>query len=114
MSSFLITYFSNNSTSTNFFNQGLSGQKNIPIISTALASAGNSTLANQVPTLVVSPRVPAGYRSSVPYTHYSLLRTIEDAWALQPLSANDAAASPLSDFFTPHETTPSPSGRGLG
>ena len=74
----------------------------------------DSTLANQVPLLVVSPRVPAGYRSSVPYTHYSLLRTIEDAWALQPLSANDAAATPLSDFFPPHETTPSPSGRGPG
>jgi hypothetical protein len=34
--------------STNFFNQGLAGQKDIPIISTALAGVGNSTLANQV------------------------------------------------------------------
>jgi hypothetical protein len=34
--------------STNFFNQGLAGQKDVPIISTALASASNSTLANYV------------------------------------------------------------------
>jgi hypothetical protein len=34
--------------STNFFNQGLAGQQDIPIISTALAGAGNSTLANYV------------------------------------------------------------------
>jgi hypothetical protein len=34
--------------STNFFNQGLPGQKDIPIISTALAGVGNSQLANQV------------------------------------------------------------------
>lgn len=34
--------------STNFFNQGLPGQANIPIISTALASTSNSTLANYV------------------------------------------------------------------
>jgi hypothetical protein len=34
--------------STNFFNQGLPGQANIPIISTALAGTGNSTLANYV------------------------------------------------------------------
>ncbi len=34
--------------STNFFNQGLPGQVAVPIISTALASAANSTLANYV------------------------------------------------------------------
>jgi Carboxypeptidase regulatory-like domain len=34
--------------STSFFNTGLAGQTSIPIISTALANAGNSTLANYV------------------------------------------------------------------
>jgi hypothetical protein len=34
--------------STNFFNQGLAGQKDVPILSTALAGASNSTLANYV------------------------------------------------------------------
>jgi len=33
--------------------------------------------------------VPKGFRSDVAYTHYSLLRTIESAWNLAPLTAND-------------------------
>ena len=64
----------------------------------------DGTLANQVPTLVVSSQVEPGYRSTLAYTHYSLLRTIEDAWSLAPLGPNDAAASPLSDFFSPSPT----------
>ena len=43
--------------------------------------------------------MPKGFRSDVAYTHYSLLRTIESAWNLAPLTANDAAASPMADFF---------------
>src|SRR5882762_6370930 len=53
---------------------------------------------NQVPTLVIADRVPKGFRSDVACTHYSLLRTIESAWNLAPLTANDAA-SPMADFF---------------
>jgi hypothetical protein len=51
--------------------------------------------------LVISPQVGAGFHSTTPYTHYSLLRTLEVAWGLAPLGSNDAAASPMSDFFTP-------------
>jgi hypothetical protein len=40
--------------------------------------------------------VPAGFKLQVPY---SLLRTIETAWGLAPLTANDAAATAMSDFF---------------
>jgi phosphatidylinositol-3-phosphatase len=54
---------------------------------------------NQVATLVVADSVPSGFASQVPYTHYSLLRTIEASWGLAPLTANDAAAAPMSDFF---------------
>jgi hypothetical protein len=35
----------------------------------------------------------------VAYNHYSLLRTIELAWGLAPLTANDAAAAAMDDFF---------------
>ena len=56
--------------------------------------------SNQVPVLVVAPGVSPGFRSSVPYSHYSLLRTVEEAWGLAPLTANDAAASPLAEFFS--------------
>jgi phosphatidylinositol-3-phosphatase len=54
---------------------------------------------NEVATLVIAPGVPAGFKSQIPYNHYSLLRTIESAWGLAPLTANDAAAAVMSDFF---------------
>jgi acid phosphatase len=54
---------------------------------------------NQVATLVIGEGVPAGYQSQIPYNHYSLLRTIEAAWGLAPLTANDAGAAVMSDFF---------------
>jgi len=37
----------------------------------------------RVPLLVISPHGPLGYHSTVPATHYSLLRSIEDLWGLQ-------------------------------
>jgi phospholipase C len=37
--------------------------------------------------------------SSTPYTHYSLLRTIESAWSLAPLTANDANAQPMTGML---------------
>ena len=54
---------------------------------------------NQVATLVIADGVPPGFRSAVAYSHYSLLRTIELAWGLAPLTANDAGATVMSDFF---------------
>jgi acid phosphatase len=54
---------------------------------------------NQVATLVIARQVGAGFRSAVAYNHYSLLRTIEVAWGLAPLTANDAQATVMSDFF---------------
>ena len=54
---------------------------------------------NQVATLVIATGVPAGFRSATAYSHYSLLRTIEVAWGLAPLTANDASAAAMTDFF---------------
>jgi hypothetical protein len=54
---------------------------------------------NQVATFVIASGVPAGFKSQVAYNHYSLLRTIETAWGLAPLTANDGQASVMSDFF---------------
>ena len=54
---------------------------------------------NQVPLILAGRDVKRGYVSRVPATHYSLLRTIEDAWGLPPLTANDQQAVPLADFF---------------
>ncbi len=53
----------------------------------------------RVATLVISPHVRRGFRSGVAHTHYSILRTIENAWGLgclnQACHAND-----LREFFT--------------
>ena len=49
---------------------------------------------------MIADQVRAGFRSAVAYNHHSLLRTIEDAWGLAPLTANDAQATIMSDFFT--------------
>ena len=54
---------------------------------------------NQVATFVIASGVPAGFTSAVAYNHYSLLRTIEAAWGLEPLTANDGQAAVMSDFF---------------
>lgn len=55
-----------------------------------------------VATLVISPLGKPRYRSSIPYDHYSLLRTITDAWKLaEPGHAAASATSPLMDIFQP-------------
>ncbi len=60
-----------------------------------------------IATLVISPLVPAGFRSNVGYSHYSLLRTIETAWGLPPLAKAECDCSPtMADFFTPAATHP--------
>ena len=52
-------------------------------------------------TLVISPLVRPGFVSNEPYDHYSLLRTIEQAWGLPLLGKADCACSaPMTDFFS--------------
>ena len=62
---------------------------------------GTSTLGGggHVATIVVSPEVKTGFRSSISHSHYSLLRTIEDAWALGCLNRT-CTANDLREFFT--------------
>ena len=54
----------------------------------------------QVDTVVISPLVRSGFVSQVAYDHYSLLRTVEQAWGL-PLLGKAACdcTSAMSDFF---------------
>jgi acid phosphatase len=51
-----------------------------------------------VATIVISPAIRAGFRSSISHSHYSLLRTIEDAWGLGCLNRT-CAANDLREFF---------------
>jgi len=51
-------------------------------------------------TVVASPLGKRGFVSDVPHSHYSLLRTIEDAWGLEHLAhAADDAVTSLTEFF---------------
>jgi phosphatidylinositol-3-phosphatase len=60
---------------------------------------GRPSPQNSVPFIVVSDRVKSGYVSATPYTHYSLLRTVQAAWQL-PCLRESCSANPLSDFFS--------------
>lgn len=55
--------------------------------------SSGSSLPNRIYCVVVSALAKPGYQASTAYTHYSLLRTVEDNWGLPTLTDNDAAAS---------------------
>jgi hypothetical protein len=68
-------------------------------------SASDSPNSNRVLTVAVSPRIAAGTRSSVPYTHYSLLRTIEASFGL-PCLDESCEANDMADMFRPAGAPP--------
>ena len=54
----------------------------------------------RIVTIVAGPAARRGARSTLSYSHYSVLRTIEDAWGLPRLRRAACACSrPLSAFF---------------
>jgi PKD repeat protein len=55
--------------------------------------------ANQVAWIGVGYGLKTNYVSSVQYDHYSFLKTIETSWGLSTMTANDAAAVPMTDLF---------------
>jgi phosphatidylinositol-3-phosphatase len=57
------------------------------------------TVDQHVATILAGNSVKTGYRSARRYDHYSLLHTIEAAWNLAPLTANDSHATIMSEFF---------------
>ena len=59
----------------------------------------------RVPTVLVSPLIPAGTvhrvpQGSTPFDHTSILKTVEARWNLQPLTARDAAAVDVGGALT--------------
>jgi acid phosphatase len=52
----------------------------------------------QITMVAAGSGVKKGYRSTIAYDHYSLLRTIEDGWGLPELGSS-AAATPMADLF---------------
>jgi hypothetical protein len=55
-----------------------------------------------IPTIVITNQGPRGLRDATPYDHYSLLRTIEDAFGLDGHlgHADDPAVVPMTPLFT--------------
>ena len=51
---------------------------------------------NHILTLFVGNDVKKGYQSANYYNHYSILKTIETAWNLPPLTNNDRQAQPMT------------------
>jgi phospholipase C len=59
-------------------------------------------VGGHIVTLVISPLAKPAFQSQVAYDHYSLLRTIEEAWSMPLLNKANCACSPaMADFFTP-------------
>jgi phosphatidylinositol-3-phosphatase len=58
---------------------------------------GSSSIdgGGHIPTIVVSPGITPGYRAAAHYDHYSMLRTIEEAWGM-PLLGGAATAAPMA------------------
>lgn len=61
--------------------------------------AGDDPSGGHIATIVASPDVPAGFRSSERHDHYTLLRTIHDAWSLDCL-AESCSAGTMDEFFS--------------
>ena len=62
------------------------------------AGCCNDAFGGQVTTLVISPLVKRGYRSTIAETHYSLLRTIEEIWGL-PLLGEARNSKAMTEYF---------------
>lgn len=54
---------------------------------------------NTVACVFAGPAAREHAVSSAPYTHYSLLRTIERAWGLNPLTGEDAGATAMTPLL---------------
>ncbi|HTU30769.1 MAG TPA: alkaline phosphatase family protein [Solirubrobacteraceae bacterium] len=75
-------------------------QRSMAIITFDEDATDHERPAQRIPTLILASQgVRHGFVSHRRYTHYSLLRTIEGALGLRPLTANDRYAEPLNDVF---------------
>jgi hypothetical protein len=56
-------------------------------------SGSDPIAGGHIATIVISPGMTPGFRSSTRYSHYSMLRTIEQAWGLPLLGEASSAAT---------------------
>jgi hypothetical protein len=67
-------------------------QRSLLVVTFDEGDAADNTIA----CVFAGPAARSHTRSSAPFTHYSLLRTIESEWRIEPLTAEDAAATPMT------------------
>ncbi|MDJ0357452.1 alkaline phosphatase family protein [Paenarthrobacter sp. PH39-S1] len=70
-------------------------QKSLLVITWDEGEGENNTVA----TIFAGSAARQSYKSSLPYSHYSLLHTIESLWGLAPLSDNDKNAPVMRDLL---------------
>jgi phospholipase C len=64
------------------------------------ACCGQRSGGGRIATVIASPLARRGYTSTTPYNHYSMLRSIEDAWGLGYLGhAADGSVNNFADVF---------------
>ena len=66
---------------------------------------------NYVTALWAGPLAQAGHKSTIFYSHYSFLRTLEVLWSMPTIGTYDSSASPMSEFLGP---APRFAGGGFG
>jgi len=97
---------------TNLITQGDNwlAQKIPAIMSSPVYQAGHAAILitwdesssgdEPIGMIVISPHAKAGYAGTVPYTHSSTLRTLEEIFGVGPLLGDAANATSLVDLFT--------------
>jgi phospholipase C len=73
-----------------------------PMLQPGDTVAGFDNLGIRVPVVVVSPFAKSHFVSHVVHDHTSILRFIEQRFGLPTLTARDAAADPMLEFFNFH------------
>ncbi|HEX7102978.1 MAG TPA: alkaline phosphatase family protein [Nitrolancea sp.] len=73
-------------------------QTNSAVIITWDEGTSGTGGGGHIPTIIISKQTPAGYASTTPANHYTLLRTIEDAFGLGCLQASCTNGN-LAQFF---------------
>ncbi len=56
--------------------------------------------SNTVACIFAGPAAKRHSTSATAYSHYSVLRTLEDAWRLTPLTRNDTTATPMTALLS--------------
>jgi phospholipase C len=66
---------------------------------------------NTITTIFAGPAAKSSYSTNTPFTHYSLLHTIESDWGIAPLTGKDKNAPVMDEMLRKSETespTPTP------